>query len=236
MFAARGGGTGRRRSRRRQRNHGAEPGQRVTRKDRVTLHGKPVAPVREYVYIMLHKPRGYVCTMEDPHAKKKAVDLIPLSKEIRIVSVGRLDKDSEGLLLFSNDGDFIARLTHPRYEVRKIYQVSVEGEIDPVALHHLTNDGIRDRGDLLKAERIECIAPGKYEFTLHEGKNREVRRMLEYCGKATRRLKRVAVGPAWTRQSPAGQMAPPDAAGGPPRPRRKAGKNKITLSGSLYVI
>ena len=170
------------------------PGQRVTRKDRVTLHGKPVAPVREYVYIMLHKPRGYVCTMEDPHAKKKAVDLIPLSKEIRIVSVGRLDKDSEGLLLFSNDGDFIARLTHPRYEVRKIYQVSVEGEIDPVALHHLTNDGIRDRGDLLKAERIECIAPGKYEFTLHEGKNREVRRMLEYCGKATRRLKRVAVG------------------------------------------
>lgn len=101
---------------------------------------------------------------------------------------------SEGLLLFSNDGDFIARLTHPRYEVRKIYQVSVEGEIDPVALHHLTNDGIRDRGDLLKAERIECIAPGKYEFTLHEGKNREVRRMLEYCGKATRRLKRVAVG------------------------------------------
>ena len=78
--------------------------------------------------------------------------------------------------------------------MRKIYQVSVEGEIDPVALHHLTNDGIRDRGDLLKAERIECIAPGKYEFTLHEGKNREVRRMLEYCGKATRRLKRVAVG------------------------------------------
>ena len=132
------------------------PGQRVTRKDRVTLHGKPVAPVREYVYIMLHKPRGYVCTMEDPHAKKKAVDLIPLSKEIRIVSVGRLDKDSEGLLLFSNDGDFIARLTHPRYEVRKIYQVSVEGEIDPVALHRLTNDGIRDRGDLLKAvgERV----------------------------------------------------------------------------------
>ena len=170
------------------------PAERVAQKDRVTVRGKVVSPVREYVYIMLHKPRGYVCTMEDPHAKKKAVDLIPLSREVRIVSAGRLDKDSEGLILFSNDGSFIARMTHPRYEVRKIYRVSTDGDLSPEAVRRLTHEGVRSGGDLLKAERVERQAPGKYEFTLHEGKNREVRRMLEACGRETRRLKRVAIG------------------------------------------
>lgn len=170
------------------------PGERVTPKDRVTVRGKPVFPVREYVYIMLHKPRGYVCTMEDPHAKKKAVDLIPLSREVRIVSAGRLDKDSEGLLLFSNDGSFIARMTHPRYEVRKTYLVSTDGDLSPEAIRRLTHEGVRSGGDLLKAECVEHMAPGKYKFILHEGKNREVRRMLESCGRETRRLRRIAVG------------------------------------------
>ncbi len=170
------------------------PGQRVAPEDKVTVNGRNVTLVRDYVYVMLHKPRGYVCTMEDVHAKKKAIDLIPLAQEIRMVSAGRLDKDSEGLILFSNDGDFIARLTHPRYQIRKIYEVSVEGEIAPAAIRALTTDGISDDGEILRAEAVHRIAPGKYEFFLREGKNREIRRMLEYCGKETRRLKRVAVG------------------------------------------
>ena len=80
--------------------------------DRVTLDGKPVTPMTEKLYIMLNKPRGYVCTLEDRHAARKAVDLIPQAKHLRLVSAGRLDKDSEGLILFSNDGDFVAHLTH----------------------------------------------------------------------------------------------------------------------------
>lgn len=162
--------------------------------DKVTLDGRAIAPVAEKVYVMLHKPRGYVCTLDDPHAPKKAIDLIPLAQEVRLVSAGRLDKDSEGLILFSNDGLFIEKLTHPRYQTSKIYEVSIADPLTGPEIRRLTVEGIRDDGDLLKAREVSRIAPGKYRFVLTEGKNREIRRMLTALGRETRRLKRVAVG------------------------------------------
>lgn len=162
--------------------------------DTVTLDNREIAPVAEKVYIMLHKPRGYVCTLDDPHAPKKAIDLIPPARKIRMVSAGRLDKDSEGMILFSNDGAFVDHLTHPRYQTAKVYEVSLGSSLGTPDIRRLTVEGIRDRGELLKAREVRRIAPGKYRFVLTEGKNREIRRMLEALGKETRRLKRVAVG------------------------------------------
>ena len=100
-----------------------EPGFRVAPSDRVEYDSVPVLAEERKVYIMLNKPRGYVCTNADPHADLKAVDLIRLTPPLRLFSAGRLDKDSEGLILFSNDGDYVARLTHPRHEILKVYQV-----------------------------------------------------------------------------------------------------------------
>ena len=170
-----------------------DPSVRIAPGDRVTLAGKPVEPPRGYVYVMLHKPRGYVCTAEDPHAPKKALDLIDLPG-VRLVSAGRLDKNSEGLILFSNDGAWIEQLTHPRHGTRKTYQVTTDKPLSPADIRRLTTSGVQNDGETLRALFIHAEAPGRYIFILGEGKNREIRRMLESLDNRTRRLKRIAVG------------------------------------------
>ncbi len=170
-----------------------DPSVRIAPGDRVTLDGKPVEPPRGYVYVMLHKPRGYVCTAEDPHAPKKALDLIDLPG-VRLVSAGRLDKNSEGLILFSNDGAWIEQLTHPRHGTRKTYQVTTDRPLSPADVRRLTTSGVQNDGETLRALSIRAEAPGRYIFILGEGKNREIRRMLESLDHRTRRLKRIAVG------------------------------------------
>jgi len=187
--------------------------ERILDADRVEFNGKLVSPPEAKLYIMLNKPRGYVCTLEDRHAAKKAVDLIPQAKHTRLVSAGRLDKDSEGLILFSNDGDFIARLTHPRYEVEKTYRVSLSGELTPEAIQRLTKTGITDGGDLLRARAIRVIGPGRYDFILGEGKNREIRRMAAFFHLEVKRLARTAVGAVRIGALPCGQcreLTPPE--------------------------
>ncbi len=176
--------------------------QKVTEKDTVTFDGKTVKPVSSYVYFMLHKPRGYVCTMEDPHAKKKAVDLIP-GGDYRVVSAGRLDKDSEGMILFSNDGNFIEKLTHPRYGISKTYEVSLDSPLSEKDISRILS-GIRDGKDLLKAKEVRHLHDNKYALVLMEGKNREIRRMMEACRKETKRLKRIAVGSLYMKDLPVG--------------------------------
>ena len=170
-----------------------DPSLRIAPGDRVTLDGKGIEPPRGYVYVMLHKPRGYVCTAEDPHAPKKALDLIDLPG-IRLVSAGRLDKNSEGLILFSNDGAWIEQLTHPRHGTRKTYQVTTDKPLSPADIRRLTTTGVQNDGETLRAISIRAEAPGRYIFILGEGKNREIRRMLESLDNRTRRLKRIAVG------------------------------------------
>lgn len=178
---------------------------RIVNGDRVTFDGQPLAPQTEKHYVMLHKPRGYVCTLADRHAAKKAVDLIPLAKKIRLVSAGRLDKDSEGLIVFSNDGGLVARLTHPRYDVEKTYRVSLAGELSAAAIRVLTHEGICDAGETLRARAVRTLAPGRYEFILGEGKNREIRRMAAYFHLAVKRLARVSVGQLRLGSLPCGQ-------------------------------
>lgn len=168
---------------------------RLSSSDKVCVDGKAIRLGTQKYYVMLHKPRGYVCTLEDRHAAKKAVDLIRgVPAGVRLVSAGRLDKDSEGLILFSNDGELVARLTHPRYEVEKTYYVSLNGALSEDEIRLLTEKGVSDQGDLLRARQIRILGNGRYEFVLSEGKNREIRRMAGFFGLEVRRLQRIAVG------------------------------------------
>ncbi len=169
------------------------PGTRVMPGDAVTCNGKPVHPPAKRHYIMLHKPRGYVCTSEDEHAAKKAIDLIQLKDGARLFSAGRLDKNSEGLILFSDDGDFVEQLTHPKYRVQKTYEVSTDQPLSAADIARMKK-GIANAGDLLRALDVQPLSPTKYRLILGEGKNREIRRMMEALGRTTKRLKRVAVG------------------------------------------
>ena len=169
------------------------PATLVTMKDKVCLNGKPVNKLPTHVYIMLNKPRGYVCTNNDPHAKKRALDLINLKQDLRLFSCGRLDKDSEGLILFTNDGEFADRITHPGNGVFKTYAVSVEHPFTDSELKQMCS-GITHEGETLHAEDIYRTGPRKYLIVLMEGKNREIRRMVEYLGNEVNRLERVVIG------------------------------------------
>jgi 23S rRNA pseudouridine2605 synthase len=163
--------------------------------DKVTVDGKPVRSQRK-LYLVLHKPRGCVCSKQDEHHRPTVYDLLPQEWQI-VNSVGRLDYASEGLLFLTNDGEFALRLTHPRYGVRKRYVVTVEGKVDEAMLRQFTG-GVWHDGEQLKAERGWIVSASKaqsvVELELAEGKNREVRRLFESQGLTVRRLVRTQVG------------------------------------------
>ena len=177
-------------------------GVKVQDGDRVECDGQAVTLGRR-CYVILNKPRGYVCTADDPYADKKVLDLVDLP-DIRLYTVGRLDKDSEGLLLLTNDGDYAARLTHPRYRICKTYVAKTDYPLAPPQLDWLRG-GIVDDGELLCAESIDELAPGKYRFVLNEGKKREIRRMIAAAGAKTLELRRIAVGHLELGQLPSGR-------------------------------
>ena len=159
--------------------------------DEILLDGKPLPSGSEYVYILLHKPRGYVTTLSDEKGRKTAAELVA-DCGIRVYPVGRLDMDSEGLLLFTNDGEFANRLMHPKHEVQKTYLTWVEG-FSEVTLEKLkqpiTLDGYR-----IRAPKVRVVKPGLLEITIHEGRNRQVRRMCDAAGMHVTRLKRIREG------------------------------------------
>ena len=172
-----------------------EPAMRVGEGSRVELDGGPVAggvsrPLR---YYMLNKPRGFVCSSADPHAEKLAVELLPVEEGVRLFSAGRLDRESEGLLIFSNDGDYVEALTHPRHRVLKRYLVEVTRPMTEAELKRIRT-GIADDGEVLRV--IEVIPRGgcSYEFVLNEGRKREIRRLTAAVGAPTVRLRRFALG------------------------------------------
>lgn len=164
-------------------------------KDVILLDGKPL-PVRQgNVYIMLHKPRGYVTTLSDEKGRQNAAQLVA-DCDTRVYPVGRLDMDSEGLLLFTNDGDFANLLMHPRHEVNKTYEAWVLG-------HHpgapaLLSRAIELDGYRIKAPQVKLLweagNKAKYLVTIHEGRNRQVRRMCQAAGMTVTRLRRVSEG------------------------------------------
>jgi pseudouridine synthase len=172
------------------------PGSKVDEQtDRVELDGKRVLPVSGYLYVMLHKPRGYVSTVRDPHAPRSALDLVRVKR--RLYPVGRLDKDSEGLLLLTDDGELTLRLTHPRYEHEKEYRLLVRGtpgadNLDRLRQGVLLEDGLTAPATVL-VEREE-IQETWVRVTLHEGRKRQLRRMFEAIGHPVLKLIRVRVG------------------------------------------
>ncbi len=185
-------------------------------KDRVTFRGKPVT-IREKVYYLLHKPAGYTTTASDPHAEKTVFEMLPpeLRSEkvpgrpdpFRVFPVGRLDRDSTGLLLFTNDGELANRLTHPRYEVGKVYEAKLDRPLDPAALSRLRR-GVRLEDGVARPERVEVLATGAVRLLLREGKKREVRRIFEALGRRVTHLCRISFGPLQLGSLPAGRGRP----------------------------
>lgn len=167
-------------------------------KDLVTVKGEKVNHIkkRKMIYIMLHKPRGYVTTVSDDRGRKTVMDLIPDIKE-RIYPVGRLDKDSEGLLILTNDGVFTNCMTHPSHEYSKVYRVTVRPAVNDDILNNLRS-GIDLDGRKTAPADVTVLTQEEgrvvLEFIIHEGRNREIRRMCESQGLEVARLKRTAIG------------------------------------------
>lgn len=159
--------------------------------DEILLDGRPLPSGSEYVYILLHKPRGYVTTMSDEKGRRTAAELVA-DCGVRVYPVGRLDMDSEGLLLFTNDGEFANKLMHPKHEVQKAYLTWVQNYSEE-AVARLKQPITLD-GYTIRAPKVRVVKTGLLEITIHEGRNRQVRRMCEAAGMQVSRLKRVREG------------------------------------------
>lgn len=180
--------------------HVAEIGMKINpRKDLVTVGKQKLTNVknRKMVYIMLNKPRGYVTTVSDELGRKTVMDLLP-DFGCRIYPVGRLDKDSEGLLLLTNDGSFTNCMTHPSHEYAKVYRVTVRPAVNDEILFNLRN-GIEIDGRITAPCEVTVLTEEEnrvvLEFILHEGRNRQIRKMCESQGLEVARLKRISIGP-----------------------------------------
>lgn len=164
--------------------------------DTVSVDGKKIALINKYTYIMMYKPKGCVCSANDECGRKTVFDYVDIDK--RLFTVGRLDYDSEGLLLLTNDGALAQYITHPGNEIPKSYLVKVEGDIPEADLARLRKGVKLDDGSLTARAKVRLkeIAGNVYSYdvTIFEGKNREIRRMFEAIGKEVIFLKRVAVG------------------------------------------
>ncbi len=168
----------------------------VPGRDVVTVDDKPLAEPEQLVYLALNKPAGYVSTVSDTHGRPTVLDLVPRGR--RIYPVGRLDVDTEGLLLLTNDGDFAYRVTHPRHTLAKEYRALVAGRPGPAALAKMRS-GVDIDGQLTAPAEVDAVAYQPQStwlrVVLREGRKRQVRRMCEAVGHPVLRLQRVRVGP-----------------------------------------
>lgn len=177
--------------------HAAHIGDKINpKKDLVTVRGKKINKVSKNYYIMLHKPRGYVTTVSDELGRKTVMDLVR-DVHARIYPVGRLDRDSEGLLLLTNDGSFANALTHPKHEYSKVYRVTVRGKASDDLLFQLRS-GVEIDGRKTEPCAVTALVEEEertvLEFIIHEGRNRQIRKMCESVGLEVTRLKRLAIG------------------------------------------
>jgi len=178
-----------------------EPG-----RDVVTVDDRPVGR-KSRRYIALHKPRGFICSRAPEERRNRVADLLP-QEWSDLFSVGRLDYQSEGLILLTNDGDFCLKLTHPRYRIPKVYVAGVRGRVKPETLRKFTR-GVLSAGEKLQALRARLLTANNtsstVELELTEGKNREVRRLFEAENLTVERLLRVRIGPVKLGELPAGK-------------------------------
>lgn len=170
-------------------------------RDTVALDGVPVQQPDALTYLMLHKPRGYMTTLSDDRGRPTVADLVA-DCSVRVWPVGRLDWDSEGLLVLTNDGELTHRLTHPSHQVEKEYLVTVQGDTDaalPILRAPMELDGVA-----LAPAQVKLLAPQRLSIVIHEGKNRQVRRMCAAAGLEVLRLKRIREGRLTLGQLPQG--------------------------------
>jgi pseudouridine synthase len=161
--------------------------------DDIRVDGRRVKVVETHRYLLLNKPRGYVTTRSDPQRRPTVIDLLGGVREY-VYPVGRLDFDSEGLLLLTNDGDLAAALTHPSHGVPRVYEVRVLGEPDRHDLERLER-GVTIDGRRTQLAGVRALRPDLLEVTIREGRNRQVRKMCEAIGHPVTHLRRVAIGP-----------------------------------------
>jgi 23S rRNA pseudouridine2605 synthase len=164
--------------------------------DTITVDGKPVKPVTSHLYILLNKPAGFMTTLDDPEGRQLVTDLLPEIKE-RVYPVGRLDYNTEGLLLLTNDGDWANKLMHPRHEIEKEYHIRVRGKVHQNQIDQLQKGVMLDDRPTAPAT-VRLIKDGEQNdwlsITIHEGRNRQIRRMCEAVSLSVVRLKRIRYG------------------------------------------
>lgn len=175
-----------------------EQGRRVNpQTDVIRVDGERIPPARNHLYFVLNKPRGVVSTLDDPEGRPTLAQYMDRQKE-RLFHVGRLDTDTEGLILLTNDGEFANRMTHPSHEVPKTYLVEVEGAVSDKIVERLRK-GLRLEDGPVKPDRVKLVDVHENKslltITLHEGRNRIVRRMMDSVAHPVRKLSRVAIGP-----------------------------------------
>lgn len=184
----------------------ADLGRRVdTEHDRVAVDDIPVSTRPGLVYYLLNKPQGVVTTARDPQGRPTVVDLVPI--EPRVFPVGRLDADTEGLLVLTNDGDLTHHLTHPSFGVEKEYLALVEGRPSAAALRRL-REGVELDDGVTAPARASLVPPQTIKLAIHEGRNRQVRRMCAAVGHPVVRLVRTRVGPIAERRLKPGEWRP----------------------------
>lgn len=167
------------------------------KKDKVFYKGKEVKPCKEFIYIKLHKPKGYICSSHDDRGRKTVFDLIDIPEGKRLFSVGRLDYDTEGLLILTNDGNFSNLIIHPSSQIEKKYIVKIEGSILESELAVLRAGVVIDgfRFPKCKVEVLECKdKTTRLQVTINEGINRQIRKMFDTINKNIVLLKRIQIG------------------------------------------
>lgn len=174
-----------------------EQGLRVDpERDTIRVDGSRIPPPRRHLYLVLNKPRGVVSTMDDPQGRPTLEQYVP--RHQRLFHVGRLDTETEGLLILTNDGDFANKLAHPSHEVPKTYLAEVEGLLDNKTLRRLEK-GLSLEDGPIKPDKVKLVtraeARSMVQITLHEGRNRIVRRIFDSIGHPVRQLSRITIGP-----------------------------------------
>ena len=182
-----------------------EMGFQVERKDKVKCKGKLITP-QDFVYVLLNKPRGFITTMEDTHDRKTVMNLVEKACEERIYPVGRLDRNTTGLLLFTNDGELTEKMTHPSHKNKKIYQVEIDKPITKLDLDKI-NDGITLEDGKVYVDDLAVLSKDNKMLGLeiHIGKNRIVRRIFEHLGYEVTKLDRTMYGPLTKKDLPRGK-------------------------------
>lgn len=170
----------------------AEIGARVTDKDIVEVSGKKIRKITKHIYIKLNKPQGYICTNAVYHNEKNVFQLVNIKD--KLIIVGRLDKESEGLVILTTDGDYANKMTHPKYEQKKIYIVDVDNSMLPKKIIELFTAGIKVENEIYNTDSIEHIGAYKFKVVLHQGKKRQIRMMFRALEIKVFKLKRIRIG------------------------------------------